>query len=102
MSGRGRPTFMKRQKESARKRKQQDKSMRRTERSTERKEREPGEDTGEDPDIAGIVPGPQALPEEYGIVDDFRSPYDEDGNEIVDDDGEGDADTEKGEDQSTG
>lgn len=89
---------MKRQKESARKRKQQDKSTRRSERATERKDREPGDTAGEDPDIAGIVPGPQALPEEYGIVDDFRSPFDEDGNEVESDDG----DSDKGEDQSTG
>jgi hypothetical protein len=68
MSGRGRTTFTKRQKEAARRRKQQEKEQKRAERAAERKDRpELGE--GEDPDIAGIVPGPQPLPDAFQDFD---------------------------------
>jgi hypothetical protein len=65
VGGKGRTTFTKRQKEAARKRKAQEKVERRAERAAEKKERGPLAD-GEDPDIAGIVPGPQPLPEGFG------------------------------------
>ena len=64
MAKKSRPTFQKREKEKARQQKQKDKQARRV----ESKERRP--DTGlrgegEDPDIAGITPGPQSLPEQW-------------------------------------
>ena len=54
----GNETFKKRQKEVARREKQQKKAARRIERGSERAD--VGKRLqGEDPDIAGIVPGPQ-------------------------------------------
>lgn len=54
----GRETFMKRQKELARQEKQKQKAARRLERREEKsKDGQPS--PGEDPDIAGIRPGPQ-------------------------------------------
>jgi len=50
--------YEKRQKEFARKERQKKKAERRENRERERAER-PAGDAGEDPDIAGIVPGPQ-------------------------------------------
>jgi hypothetical protein len=60
MAGRG-PTFAKRQREMDRDRKKRDKADKRVQRKTERDDRPDG-DSEEDPDIAGIVPGPQPLP----------------------------------------
>lgn len=60
-----RPSAAKRQKERARQEKQKEKAERRAQRLAE-KEKKPGDPTGEDPDIAGIVPGPQPLPPEFG------------------------------------
>jgi len=54
-----RPTQNKRARERAKQEKQQQKAARRLERKSTPAERGPG---GEDPDIAGIVPGPQASP----------------------------------------
>jgi len=55
-----RPELTKRQKEMARQRKQQEKIDRRNQRQRERDERmAAGLPPEEDPDIAGIVPGPQ-------------------------------------------
>ncbi|HEX9443385.1 MAG TPA: hypothetical protein VGA73_04660 [Candidatus Binatia bacterium] len=51
-------TFKKRQKEIARQNKQKEKAMRRQQRKEEKANTEPPAD-GEDPDLAGIVPGPQ-------------------------------------------
>jgi hypothetical protein len=50
--------FEKRKKEIARKERQKKKAERRDERERGRADR-PSTETGEDPDIAGIVPGPQ-------------------------------------------
>jgi hypothetical protein len=64
MAKKSRPTFQKREKEKARQQKQKDKVARRL----ETKERRPSQALriqGEDPDIAGIRPGPQALPEQW-------------------------------------
>ena len=57
-------SFAKRQKEKNRIEKRQEKEARRKERKEERanRQRPAGE---EDPDIAGIVPGPQPPPEDY-------------------------------------
>ena len=57
-------TFQKRQKERARLDKQREKSEKkklRREEPTARSTAEPGVD----PDIAGIIPGPQPIPEEF-------------------------------------
>jgi len=65
MPKKSRPTFKKRQKEMARKQRKQDKMARRMERKQERQQSDGTGFTGEDPDIAGIRPGPQPLPEDY-------------------------------------
>jgi hypothetical protein len=57
------PSATKRQKERARREKQVEKTARRAERRREDKSR-PEAAPGEDPDIAGIVPGPQAQVDE--------------------------------------
>lgn len=54
----------KRLKEKARQEKAQDKAVRREQRRVEKTTRSPAT-PGEDPDIAGIIPGPQPLPEEW-------------------------------------
>ncbi|MEO7191183.1 MAG: hypothetical protein ABI051_09020 [Vicinamibacterales bacterium] len=56
-----RPTQNKRARERARQEKQQQKAARRLENKS-RKPSTPGDLSGEDPDIAGIVPGPQPSP----------------------------------------
>ena len=56
-----RPTQNKRARERARQEKQQQKAARRLEKSRADASRPPAPD-GEDPDIAGIVPGPQPSP----------------------------------------
>jgi hypothetical protein len=53
----------KRNKERARQQKQRDKAVERVERKKE-KDARGDRPAGEDPDIAGIVPGPQPPPEE--------------------------------------
>ena len=62
MPKKSRPTFQKREKEKARQQKQKEKEQRRLE--SKDRPRAPRID-GEDPDIAGIRPGPQALPEQW-------------------------------------
>jgi len=52
------PKFMKRQKERARQEKKAEKLQRRAERKAQRDDL-PRDPSGEDPDLAGIVPGPQ-------------------------------------------
>jgi hypothetical protein len=64
MAQRSRSTFMKRQKELARQQRQQDKLARRLQRNRERQEGSQGAGDGVDPDIAGIVPGPQPPPDD--------------------------------------
>jgi hypothetical protein len=56
-------TFNKRQKEKNRQDKQRDKEVRRRQRRDDRQQRPPSEGDV-DPDIAGIVPGPQPPPED--------------------------------------
>jgi hypothetical protein len=56
-----RPTQNKRARERARQEKQQQKTARRMEAAT-RKASRPANSSEEDPDIAGIVPGPQPSP----------------------------------------
>jgi len=57
-------SFEKRQKEKARQQRRQEKEIRRKE-SRERKANAPPRSKDEDPDIAGIRPGPQPLPEQW-------------------------------------
>ena len=64
MPKKSRPTFQKREKEKNRQQKQKDKQARRME-SKERRAGGGVRDGDEDPDIAGIQPGPQALPEQW-------------------------------------
>jgi len=61
---RARPSILKRQKERARQEKKQKKQERREERKLLKEEDGAArpEDPDYDPDIAGIVPGPQVLP----------------------------------------
>jgi hypothetical protein len=60
MAAGGRPTFGKRQREADRDRKKRSKAERLARRRSTRDD--PPAAPGEDPDIAGIVPGPQPLP----------------------------------------
>ncbi len=64
MARKSRQTFQKREKEKARVMKQKDKETRRLE-SKVRKASISTEIGDEDPDIAGIRPGPQPLPEQW-------------------------------------
>ena len=57
-------TFQKRQKERARLDKQRDKSEEKKLRREQPNARATGE-PGVDPDIAGIIPGPQPIPDEF-------------------------------------
>ena len=57
-------TFQKRQKERARLDKQRGKAEKMRLRRAQPSARSPGE-PGVDPDIAGIIPGPQPLPEQF-------------------------------------
>jgi hypothetical protein len=54
----------KRNKEKLRQEKQRDKELRRRQRKEERGEKGDSATPGVDPDIAGIVPGPQPIPDE--------------------------------------
>lgn len=56
----GQTTFRKREKEKAQKERQQEKELKRKARKAER-DAAGDRPEGEDPDIAGIVPGPQPL-----------------------------------------
>ncbi len=60
MASTGRPSQAKRKRETDRKQKQKDKTSQREQRKVEKASRPAGE-AGEDPDIAGIVPGPQPI-----------------------------------------
>jgi hypothetical protein len=52
------PSFVKRQKERQRQERQREKTLKKEERKRQRAERPEGA-AGEDPDLIGIVPGPQ-------------------------------------------
>ena len=69
MPGRAKPTsFLKRQREQYRQQKQKEKAERRRE-AKARKAANPRAEGGDDPDIAGIRPGPQPLPDEWAAPD---------------------------------
>lgn len=57
----GQTTFRKREKERARQDRQQEKDLKRKARKEERSNADPAAPGGEDPDIAGIIPGPQPV-----------------------------------------
>jgi len=67
MAGSSRATFQKRQKEQARRQKHQDKAARRLEIKQRKVQSGPRSPGTEDPDIAGIRPGPQPLPEQWDV-----------------------------------
>jgi hypothetical protein len=60
MANKGRATFAKRQKEIARQERAREKAAKRVERKETKSKLD--RNSGVDPDIAGIVPGPQPLP----------------------------------------
>ena len=62
MGGKSRTSVTKRQKEQARQQRRNVKAARREQRAAEKGARPEGAIEGEDPDIAGIVPGPQPHP----------------------------------------
>jgi hypothetical protein len=64
MAKKSRPTIQKREREKARIQKHKDKEARRLE-VKERKANSPVDTGNGDPDIAGIRPGPQPLPEQW-------------------------------------
>ncbi len=68
MANKARPTFQKRQKERARQQKQRDKAVRRLEAKHQKAQAGPRSVGEEDPDIAGIRPGPQPLPAQWDFV----------------------------------
>ncbi len=68
MAHRGRATFAKRQKEIARQERAREKAAKRLERREGKGKVDRA--AGEDPDIAGIVPGPQPLP--YDLLDEEK------------------------------
>ncbi len=61
----GRPSIAKREREKSRKDNKQAKDDRRTQRRKDQADRPAGAGESEDPDIAGIVPGPQRPPEAF-------------------------------------
>ena len=61
MAGHTRPSVNKRLREAQKKERQAAKAERRAQRAEEKKSRGPASGS-DDPDIAGIVPGPQPLP----------------------------------------
>ena len=66
-----RPSVNKRLREMQKKDKQAAKAQRRARRAEERGQKRPGPG-GEDPDIAGIVPGPQPPPRDDGLSRDEK------------------------------
>lgn len=69
MANKTRATFQKRQLERARQQKQRDKAVRRLEAKQRKAQTAPRSTGAEDPDIAGIRPGPQPLPAQWDEVD---------------------------------
>ncbi len=77
MGRQSKATFQKREKEKARQQRARDKEQQRIVNKQRRAEAGP-RPTDEDPDLAGIVPGPQPLPEQWRYADDqFTPPADD-------------------------
>ncbi len=69
-----RPSVLKRQRERARMEKKRMKAEKKASRDAEREELDgPAIDPGIDADIAHIVPGPQALPEQFDYAPDVEN-----------------------------
>ena len=68
MASKSRPTQLKRQRERALAEKRNQKAARRQE-AKERRANQPRRQDGEDPDIAGIRPGPQPPQYDFGDVE---------------------------------
>jgi hypothetical protein len=68
MANRGSPTRQKRDKERARQQKQREKAQHRLEIKQQKALVGPRDESEEDPDIAGIRPGPQPLPAQWDLV----------------------------------
>jgi hypothetical protein len=67
MANKGRTSFAKRQKEIARQERAREKAAKRVERKDAKEKEGPRVAGDVDPDIAGIIPGPQPLP--YDLFD---------------------------------
>lgn len=65
MAKKTRATFQKREREKARQQKNKDKHERRVEARQRRADSGPRLEGAEDPDLVGIQPGPQLLPEQW-------------------------------------
>ena len=63
MPAKNKATFTKRERERQRQQQRQEKATKRQQRQAEKRERPPVAPGDEDPDIAGIVPGPQPVQE---------------------------------------
>ena len=72
MASKGRATFAKRQKEIARQERAREKAQKRAERKETKEKLDRA--AGVDPDIAGIVPGPQPLPYELPEEEEAKKP----------------------------
>jgi hypothetical protein len=81
MGKKTRPTFKKRQKELARQQKQQNKQAQRRAKSELNKDGKAPRAEGEDPDIGGIRPGPQPLPDEWRSLPEPDDSDDTSGND---------------------
>ncbi len=68
MAPRSKATFQKLEREKEKRQKQKDKEARRMEAKRAKVERQPI-NGNEDPDIAGIKPGPQPLPEQWQVAE---------------------------------
>jgi hypothetical protein len=69
MAKKSRPTFQKREREKAQLQKQKDKEARRLETQERKANTLPRSADDVDPDIAGIKPGPQSLPEQWAYAE---------------------------------
>jgi len=77
-----RPSINKRRREVARKERKQAKAERRAQRSADRQNKAPAPPGIDDPDIAGIVPGPQPIPwEDFAPVDALAGEEEEESEE---------------------
>ena len=82
MARQSRPTFQKRLKEKARQERMREKQQKRFEAKERKAGNLPRSLNGEDPDIAGIRPGPQAIPEEWQpFIDDTEEEDDAEDDE---------------------
>ena len=70
MANKGRTSFAKRQKEIARQERAREKAAKRVERKEAKEKEGPKGPAEVDPDIAGIVPGPQPLP--YDLLEEEK------------------------------